>query len=467
MKVLIADDEKAFCQTVKEALSSHCKTEIATSVEEALDYVDRLHGELSLVLLDIEFRGEKRTGMDVLEHIRSRYPLLPVIMISGKGTLEMAVKATKIGAENFVDKASLTSDHLVKMVTELIQPATKSNNELFQLLKQNGIIAKSNAMAAVAEKIYRYAQSDFNVLITGESGTGKRLVAEAIHRTSKRKNGPFVWVNLPGIPPDLFQSQMFGHVRGAFTGALQNQKGFFHAAHQGTLFLDEIADLPLSCQISLLIPLETKQFTRVGATEVETVDIRIISATDRDLARAVEEGTFRQQLYYRLREVEIYIPPLRERREDIAVIAQHKVSELNQRYEKQKFLTPTALAYLTEKPAWRGNVRELLNVINVAYLEATDTDQITDEHIRRALREENPRAEQNGLSIHPAPTNGGSNYSTLDAITATAEKQAIIEALKAAKGNVSKAAAQLGVSRETLYNRMKKFAIKPSDYRSD
>lgn len=455
MKLLIADDHKDYCASLRECfLQQGWSALVAHTTDEALATVERHARELHLVLLDIEFDGEQRTGMDVLEIIRRRFPHLPVVMISGRGTLESAVRAIKLGAENFIDKATLSNERLLEVVRQAAGSASTNGTDTeaaLSFLRTHGIIAQSPIMAELAQKILRIARSQLNVLITGETGTGKRLVAQAIHAASPRKNYPFVTVDIPNIPHDLFQSEMFGHVRGAFTGAAQDKRGFFHAANRGTLFLDEIGDLAYDMQSSLLIPIEEKTFHRVGSNEVETVDIRFISATDRDLAAATRQGLFREQLYYRLRETEIVLPPLRERREDIPLIAQHTLAQLNESAFVPKTLTPAALSLL-QAQQWPGNVRQLISVLKESFMNAGDGEYIEERHVADAL--------QSGYRI-TTPRSADS----LGMIKANAEKSAIEEALATAKGNVTRAAALLGVSRETIYNHCRRFGIDPKQYR--
>jgi DNA-binding NtrC family response regulator len=455
MKLLIADDHEDYCASLSEWFAQQgWHSIVAHTTDEALSAVAQHAQSLDLVLLDIEFHGEQRTGMEVLELIRRRYPHLPVVMISGKGTFESAVRATKLGAENFIDKATLSNERLLEVVHQAARSTSTNGSDAeacLSFLRAHGIIAQTPIMVELAQKILRIARSQLNVLITGETGTGKRLVAQAIHAASPRKNFPFITVDIPNIPRELFQSEMFGHVRGAFTGAAQDKRGFFHAANRGTLFLDEIGDLARDLQSSLLIPIEEKTFHRVGSNENETVDIRFISATDHDLAEAVRQGLFREQLYYRLRETEIIIPPLRERRDDIPLIAQHTLAKLNEGAFQQKVLTPAAINMLTAQQ-WPGNVRQLLSVVKESFMLAGDNAYIEERHIASAL--------QSGYRI-----NSSIAVDSLEAIKANAEKTAIEEALATTNGNVTKAAALLGVSRETVYNHCRRFNIDPHSYR--
>ncbi|MCX8050941.1 MAG: sigma-54 dependent transcriptional regulator [Chlorobi bacterium] len=460
LELLIADDDADFCESLRSITAEQgWKATVATTTDDALAHIERRADRLDAILLDIEFRGEERTGMDVLEQTRKRYPWIPVVMISGKGTLETAVRATKLGAENFLDKASVTTERLVEIVRQAARrPLAQNERELSEFLLSQGIVARSTSMLKVAEQILRYGRSKLNVLITGETGTGKQLVARALHNVSPRNKKPFVRVDIPNIPDTLFQSEMFGYVRGAFTGAAQDRPGYFHAANRGTLFLDEIGDLRLELQASLLVPIEEGRFHRVGSTEEEHADIRIISATDRDLVEAVNNKQFREQLYYRIREAEIKLPPLRERPDDIPLIAAYTLQQLNETSTIQKSFTPLALDYLTSL-SWKGNVRELISVIRSAYTHTDDSELITERTLAEIVRTAYPTTSVRERAPDFRTTG------TLGEITAAAEKEAIVRTLEQSHGNVSRAAAMLGVSRETLYSLMREYSINPNSFR--
>ena len=339
------------------------------------------------MLLDIEFGSESSmTGIDVLGRSIREYPSIPIIMISGKGTIETAVKATKLGALNFIDKSSLTNDRLVAVLTSAMErvKADSSNEELRRVVEGQGIIGRSAIMMEVADKILRYGRTDLNVLITGETGTGKKLVAHALHGVSRRSKHPFITVDIPNIPRELFQSELFGHMKGAFSGAMDTKRGLFHQAHKGTLFMDEIGDMPLELQANLLLPMEQKAVRRVGSVETEEVDIRFVSATDRDLIASMGDGRFREQLYHRLRECEIYIPSLRERIEDVPLIVEHYIAKHNKEMGDQKTVSSAAVEYL-QQYQWPGNVRELASVLRVA-LQTMSNDQLEITDLHRILK---------------------------------------------------------------------------------
>lgn len=470
MKILIVDDNSDFSSTLAEIVRGQgWQTEVRNSPEAAMAYLDDHAREVRLMLLDIEFGSMSNlSGIDMLGHSIKNYPSVPVIMISGKGTIETAVKATKLGAMNFIEKSVLSNERLVEVLKAALErvQTENSNEELRRLIETQGIIGRSHAMMEVADKVLRYGRTDLNVLITGETGTGKKLVAHALHSVSRRAKHPFITVDIPNIPRELFQSELFGHVKGAFSGAMDNKRGLFHQAHKGTLFLDEIGDMPLELQANLLLPTEQKAVRRVGSVETEDVDIRFVSATDRDLVTNMQEGRFREQLYHRLRECEIYIPSLRERRDDIPLIADFYLTKHNREMGDVKTISSAAIEYLQERE-WPGNVRELASVLRVA-LQTTATDQleVADLHL---IMKTSVFQHETVPSVPSAPTNGDSTMLSSDRSLkddlAMVDKMKIEKTLERCKGNVSKAAAVLGVSRETLHNKIRKYGIDVHLYR--
>lgn len=464
MKILIVDDNQDFASTIADIArtggwESHC----LFSPESALDYLAENHTDVSLLLLDIEFTtSSSLNGLDVLERSVKKYPLIPVVMISGKGTIEAAVRATKLGAINFIEKSLLSHDKLQAVLSSAMQRVNSQlqNRELLKIIEAQGIIGKSRAMAEVADKIIRYGRTDLNVLLTGETGTGKKLVANAIHAISKRAKYSIVTVDIPNIPRELFQTELFGHMKGSFSFAFENKKGLFHQANRGTLFFDEIGDLSSDLQANLLLPLESKFVRRVGATETEPVDIRFVSATDRDLVSAMTEGSFREQLYHRLRECEIHMPGLHDRREDIPPITEFYLEKHNRELEDNKQISSAAIEYLQERN-WKGNVRELASVMKVVLqTSSSQVLEITDFH----------RVVATPLtSVHPVSNNGGYAFSldrSLKDDLAIADKLKIAKTLEMCKGNVSKTAAVLGISRETLHNKIRRYGIDTHSYRT-
>jgi DNA-binding NtrC family response regulator len=484
MKILIVDDNKDFCGTIADVVISQGWLPLASHrPEDALEILEAMSGEIGLMLLDIEFGSESNlTGLDVLEHSIRHYPMIPVIMISGKGTIETAVRATKLGAINFIDKSTLTNERLIGVLTSALErvAADRSNEELRKVIEPQGIIGRSSAIMDVADKVLRYGRTGLNVLITGETGTGKKLVAHALHAVSRRAKHPFITVDIPNIPRDLFQSELFGHTKGAFSGAMENKRGLFHQAHKGSLFLDEIGDMPMPLQANLLLPLEQKAVRRVGSVETEEVDIRFISATDRDLVSAMADGRFRDQLYHRLRECEIYVPTLRERSEDIPFIVEYFLSQHNRELDDNKSIAPAAMDYLSDYQ-WPGNIRELSSVLRVA-LQTITSDQLEVSDLHRILKRSPAGArvmatETVGREHGPLPPVSGAasarDVSAVDISSdlglkddlARVDKLKVEKTLERTGGNVSKAAAILGVSRETLHNKIRKYGIEVDAFR--
>lgn len=455
MKILLADDNKDFCTTIAEIVGSFgFDTYTLFNPEEVIHFLDRNHKEINCLLLDIEFGpSHKIDGLDILEHSRKNYPNIPVIMISGKGSIETAVKATKLGAINFVEKSIVSKEKIKSVLDSAIDKLGPSgeSSEIQSFLEHNGIIGHSRAMINIGDNIIRFGRTDLNIMITGETGTGKKLVAKAIHNISRRNRSPFVTVDIPNIPKDLFQSELFGHTKGSFSGALDNKKGLFHQAHKGTIFLDEMGDMPLELQSNLLLPVEEKSIRKVGAVENEEVDIRFISATDKDLIKMMKEGEFREQLYHRLRECEIYLPPLRERIEDIPSIVDFYLQQHNQQFNDDKFLTPSSIEYL-QSQNWEGNIRQLYSVIKVV-LQTSRNKQVEISDLHKLIQKDN------SVIVNTSGTAKISSDRTLKEDIEEVDKRKIESILDACKGNVSKSAVHLGISRETLHNKIRKYGI--------
>lgn len=463
MNIVIVDDNTDFCSTISDIVRSqgwHPTTH--NTPEAALDYLERHHHDVNLLLLDIEFdHRSAMNGLDVLAQSVKKYPSIPVIMISGKGTIETAVRATKLGALNFIEKSTLSHDRLIEVLSSAAERLMQSVQiqDLMRVIEQQGIIGKSKAMQNVADKIIRYGRTELSVLITGETGTGKKLVARALHNVSRRAKYSIVTVDIPNIPRELFQSELFGHVRGSFSGALQDKKGLFHQADKGTLFLDEIGDMPAESQSYLLLPIEEKTLRRVGSLEAEPVDIRFIAATDRDLVDAMKNGSFREQLYHRLRECEIYLPPLRERREDIPSIADYYIQKHNKELGDHKVISPSAMEYLQNRE-WNGNVRELASMLRVTLQTSpNEVIEVSDIHLTTSTS-------QLGGGDARLPGDLISLDRTRREDLERVDKLKLEAMLQTCKGNVSKAAAQLGISRETLHVKIRKYDIDVHKFRS-
>lgn len=447
LPILLIDDDESLRRVMEFSLTeSGYSVQAAANGEEGLSLFEK--GLFHAVITDITMPG--MNGLEVLSKIHSRDPHLPVIIITAYGTIENAVEAMKQGAFDYItkpfnrDELRLTLDRALTM-----QRLEEENRELRAEVKGKyrfeSIIGTSEKLRAVLDLAGRVSASDTTVLITGESGTGKELLAKGIHYNSRRAQGPFVAVNCAAIPENLIESELFGHVRGAFTGAVRDKAGKFELADNGTLFLDEIAELRTDLQAKLLRILQERKLDRVGDSRPIPVDVRVIAATNRDIERSVKEKTFREDLYYRLSVIPLHIPPLRERREDIPVLVNHFLKKYNPGQDVT--LDNEALAVLTGY-GWPGNVRELENVIERAsVLKRSGT--ITIHEIPDKLKPGKPGVENIILNL---PDEGLS----LEEL----EKNLILKALERHRGNQTRAAEYLRITRPTLIYRMEKYGLK-------
>src|SRR5829696_2122284 len=373
MNVLIIDDEEVL-QDVLTALlrrEGH-QTQSAFSGEEGLEMLDR--EEVDLVLLDLMLPGMH--GMEVLREMRRKHPDVVVVVITAFSSIESAIEAMREGAFHYIPKPFKNEEVLLTLRKGLEQRRLATENKsLREQLRQrfgfDNIIGKGKPMQQVYELIQLAAPAKSNILVLGESGTGKELVAKAIHHHSRRAHGPFVTVNSGSMPADLLESNLFGHLRGAFTGAVANKKGLFEMATGGSIFFDEIGNIPIDTQSKLLRVIQEKEFMRLGSVETIRVDVRIIAATNADLDNAVQQGMFREDLFYRLNVITITLPPLRKRTEDIPLLAQHFLAYYARENEKQiRDISPQAMEAMLDYH-WPGNVRELENVIERAVVLST------------------------------------------------------------------------------------------------
>ncbi|MDB4913155.1 MAG: putative NtrC family two-component response regulator [Gemmatimonadetes bacterium] len=411
-----------------------------------------------VVLLDLMIPGEL-DGLATLARLRETVPDVPVIMMSGKAGLSDAVKATKLGAFNFLEKPLSPEGVLLALASALeLRRVRREARTLREDLGLAGeMIGTSPAMTHVREMIARIAPTDARVLITGDSGTGKELVAAAIHFGSARRDRPFVRVNCAAIPRDLVESEMFGHEKGAFTGATDRRIGRFELAHTGTLFLDEVGDLGLEAQAKLLRAIEAQEIERVGGGKPIRVDVRIVSATNRDLARAVADGAFREDLFFRLNVIPVEVPALQERPGDIPELVAHFSAMHHARTGRRApKWTPAALSLLASY-RWPGNVRELANIVErLAILhEGGDVDE---RHVRSVINMDGGirRAEE------PLPDAFAPDQSLTDTLDAH-ERILIVRALSAAGGNIAEASRRLKTDRANLYRRMRRLGIPVGD----
>jgi len=360
--ILVVDDEPQIRETVSGLLQDE-GFEVLTAPEgEAA--AKTVREELpDLVLLDVALPG--KDGLEILKDLKDQYPTLPVIMISAFGSVENAVRATRLGAYDFIEKPPHADKILlsVRNALEMARLSEENRRLRQQAAPVREIIGNSEAIKQVREQLRLVAPTPASVLITGENGTGKELVARALHFFSRRSHRPFVEVNCAAIPEDLIESELFGHEKGAFTGATSRRQGKFDLAHEGTLFLDEIGDMSLKTQAKILRILEEQRFERVGGGRPIQVDVRVVAATNKNLEEEIAKGTFREDLYHRINVIPLNVPTLRERREDIPLLAQHFLKELAQENNApEKILTPQALEVLSAQP-WPGNVRELRNLV--------------------------------------------------------------------------------------------------------
>ncbi|HHL40965.1 MAG TPA: sigma-54-dependent Fis family transcriptional regulator [Deltaproteobacteria bacterium] len=442
--VLVVDDEKE----IRDALEGVLRDEdyrvlTACDAEQALAAVDA--GEPDIVLLDIWMPG--MDGLEALERIRTRAAHLPVIMISGHGTIETAVKATKLGAYDFIEKPLSLDKVLLAVEHALEKRRLVEENEALRRreLERYEMIGVSRAMKKLRDDIARVAPTNGWVLITGENGTGKELVARNIHMLSKRSAKPFVEVNCAAIPEDLIESELFGHEKGAFTGAVARRKGKFDLADGGTIFLDEIGDMSLKTQAKVLRILQERSFERVGGTEKITVDVRVIAATNKDLTAEMEAGRFRQDLYYRLNVIPFHVKPLRERTEDIPVFVEHYLKEFARETTREPLKISGEAVDMLRRYRWPGNVRELRNLIERLVIMAPGP-VITPADLPPYVRGEGLKSR--GLAA-----------ATLREARRDFEKEFICRKIEEFGGNIARAAEAMGIERSHLYRKIKSYGI--------
>jgi two-component system nitrogen regulation response regulator NtrX len=455
--VLIVDDEPNIRRMVGALLASE-GYEVRDAAEGAVGLQRIAESCPDVVLLDLMIPGEL-DGLATLARLREAVPDVPVIMMSGKAGLSDAVKATKLGAFNFLEKPLSPEGVLLALASALeLRRVRREARALREDLGLAGeMIGRSPAMERVREMIARVAPTDARVLITGESGTGKELVASAIHFGSPRRDRPFVRVNCAAIPRDLVESEMFGHEKGAFTGATDRRIGRFELAHTGTLFLDEVGDLGAEAQAKLLRAIEAREIERVGGGKPIRVDVRIVSATNRDLRRAVGESGFREDLLFRLNVIPIEVPPLRERPDDIPALVTHFSTLHRARTGRRPPQWTAGALSLLAQYRWPGNVRELANIVERLAILHAGAD--VDERDVRAVLPLDGGARRAEAPL-PDPTLLESSLTdTLDGH----ERTLIVRALSAAGGNVAEASRRLKTDRANLYRRMRRLGIPVGD----
>ncbi len=456
MNILIVDDEEVLQDILTVLIRREGHTPlVAGTGEAALTILDR--EEVDLVLLDLMLPGMH--GMDVLREVRRRDPEQVVVVITAFSSIESAIEAMREGAFNYIPKPFKNEEVLLTVRKGLeTRRLTSENRSLKEQLRQrygfDNIIGKSKPMQQVYELIQLAAPSKSNILVLGESGTGKELVAKAIHHHSRRSEGPFITVNSGSMPADLLESNLFGHVRGAFTGAVASKKGLFELANNGSIFFDEIGNIPLDTQSKLLRVIQEREFMRLGGLDIIRVDVRIIAATNADLESAVQQGMFREDLFYRLNVITVTLPPLRKRTEDIPLLAQHFLSYYSRENEKAiREISSRAMEMLLDY-SWPGNVRELENAIERAVVLSTG-EVLTEELLPSSVRNQRGESHSAGLIPPSLPPNG---ISFKDAVSEY-ERQIIIRALQSCGGVQKRAAELLHVKPTTLHEMMKRLNI--------
>lgn len=446
--ILICDDEKNIRSGLAMAMELEGYESIeATDGQDAWDKINKMG--VDLVITDL--RMPRMSGEDLLRKIIGAYPRMPVIILTGHGTIETAVEAMRSGAVDFFTKP-VDLDRLSLVVrkalsdTDLYAEHERLKEEVQQLRARNRydrIIGKSQKMVELMDTVSQVAPTKASVLITGESGVGKELVADAIHELSNRSKGPFIKVHCAALTASLLESELFGHEKGSFTGAVKEKKGRFELADGGTIFLDEIGEIDAQTQVKLLRVLQERQFERVGGEKLISVDVRIVCATNRDLPKEIEKGNFREDLYYRLNVVHLDVPPLRERKDDIPLLMTSFLQQFNQENGRsiEAFSNQARRAILAYE--WPGNIRELRNCIESAVVLArTSVIEVDDlpSHIGKAQ-------------------NTGSVSLEVGITLAEAEKQLIISTLASCAGNKTKAAEVLGIGRKTLHRKLQEYHI--------
>jgi DNA-binding NtrC family response regulator len=452
MNILVLDDEEVLQDILTLLIRKDGHQPFsALSGEDGLVLLER--EEIDLVLLDLMLPGMH--GMEVLREIRRRQPDVVVVVITAFSSIESAIDAMREGAFHYIPKPFKNEEVLLTVRKGLEQRRlTAENRSLKEQLRQrfafDNIIGKSKPMQQVYELIQLAAPSRSNIMVLGESGTGKEMVAKAIHHHSKRAGGPFVTVNSGSMPADLLESNLFGHVRGAFTGAVASKKGLFEMADGGSVFFDEIGNIPLDTQAKLLRVIQEREFMRLGGLETIRVDVRIIAATNADLEAAVQQGQFREDLFYRLNVISVNLPPLRKRTEDIPLLAQHFLGQYARENEKAiRTISPPAMELLLDHH-WPGNVRELENAIERAVVLSIG-ETLVEELLPSSVRQR----EATGLLPPTLPSNGIS----FKDVVSDYERQIIIRALQSCGGVQKRAAELLQVKPTTLHEMMKRLNI--------
>ncbi len=457
--ILVVDDEPAILDVMRVNLErKNYIVHTAQTGREALSLI----GENSYALFIIDYSLPDMNGFQLMAELRRKDADAIIMMITAHGTIEMAVEAMRAGAFNYLAKP-INYDEMALLVEKgaghhrLLTELWRTKSELDEKFEMDNIVGQSKKMLKVYEKVRTVAESDATVLIRGETGTGKELIARAIHRHSQRRNRSFIRMNCAAIPESLLEAELFGHERGAFTGAIQQRKGKFEAANGGTIYLDEIGEISMTVQAKLLRVLQEGEFDRMGGNDTITIDTRVITTTNRDLEEAIREGTFRLDLFYRLNVIPVYLPSLRERKEDIPLLVHHFIKKFAKKNNKEiTSISPTAMAAITQYD-WPGNVRELENIIERAVV-LSAKDRLDD------------------IEIPGMPGNNGKmlNISGQELGFQSAKKKVIesfethylSHVLKKHRGNISASAKEAGLDYKNFHNKLKKYHLKKSQFES-
>ncbi len=448
--ILIIDDEKEICESIKMILEYEgYDIDYTTNPSEGSEKISS--NLYSAVLLDIQMPN--MNGFEVLKKAKETNPSISVIIISAHGSVENAIKATKLGAFDFIEKPIDREKLVISIRNAVEQSNLLTENKEFKksLIGDEKILGKSKAIHNILEMIEKVAPLDTRVLITGENGTGKELVARAIHNKSERKDKPFIEVNCAAIPNELIESELFGHEKGSFTGAVQQRIGKFELANKGTIFLDEIGDMSLQAQAKVLRAIEDGKIERVGGGKKIEVDVRIISATNKNLKEEIENSNFREDLFHRLNVIPIQIPPLRERSEDIPILINHFVRDIITKHKKPPVVFNDDAVKLLQSLPWSGNVRELRNIVERIII-IIDKREISKSDIE--------------FLVSPGKTSLGDiieDSNSFQEFKEKAERAFILKQLKVNEWNISKTAEILDIQRSHLYNKMKKYGIEKEE----
>jgi two-component system nitrogen regulation response regulator NtrX len=460
-RILIIDDEPAIRETMRMVLEYEgYECLLAGSGQEGLAMVEKEQPDL--VFLDIKMPG--LDGLEVLSRLKGQHESLPVVIVSAHGSTATALDAGRLGAFRFIEKP-LSKEYVLDAVREGLELGSlkRENRTLRSALEtRHQLVGESASLKRIMDQVRRAAPTNATVLILGESGVGKELIARSIHRGSLRAKERFVQVNCAALPEELIESELFGHERGAFTGATDKQTGKFELADRGTIFLDEVADMSAKTQAKVLRVLQEGEVERLGSSRTVKVDVRVIAATNKDLEEEIADGRFREDLYFRLSVIPILVPPLRERIEDIPALVQHFVAQFSRENQRRPArFAPAALEALTQA-RWRGNIRELRNVVE-RLLIMTDRDTIDADDVRAVTRTTD-RVQSGATAVAtPAASSTAPKPTTLREFKEAAEREFLLQKLRELDWNISRTAEVIDTPRSNLYKKLEQYGIKQPD----